>query len=175
MPASKLADEFAIQPEILLLRSADGMPVKQVFPRWAVVEKEAFNEAKSQHVYGKLRSDGKRDNLNCVVHVVNILKPVDVEFAKAVYHHIDPCGMLGKPSDGRAYKAYGINGALTCNYVLDFETLIKKINGILSCEDKEKAERMKLLLLLELKQLNFIGQLVAACSLNAIKFIDICN
>lgn len=162
-----LKQEYAIQPNILFLKSKDGKPLRAIYPPWCMIYKEQFQENRSQHSMGKLDASGNRDKQKCIAHVVSMLKGMgDIDYAKKIFHLLDPIGINATPIDNRAKKAYGMYSGLSCGMVVDFDSIIKRISTIkdVSAKNPKYAMHLKDMLAYRLEQTNYIAELLVAPS-----------
>lgn len=179
--SNKLQDRYAIQPNILLLRSLDGKPVRLVYPTWSIIYPSSFKDSWETYVHGKIDPrTGKRSEKNCHTHVMNILdrtfKPivdnphkdkVEQEWANIytkIHDLISPVPFNGKLKNPRLIKAYGMYSALSCGMTLNFEKIIKEVEIISEnmYTNTSYAKAKANLLCLKLEQTNFIASMITA-------------
>lgn len=162
-----LKQEYAIQPNILFLKSKDGKPLRAIYPPWCMIYKEQYQENKTQHSMGKLDANGNRDKQKCIAHVVSMLKGMgDFEYTRRIFNLLDPIGINATPIDNRAKKAYGMYSGLACGMVLDYDTIINRISTIkdLSTKNPKVAMHLKDMLAFRLEQTNYIAELLVSPS-----------
>ena len=179
--SNKLQDRYAIQPNILLLRSLDKKPIRLVYPTWSSMYPASFKDSWDTYVHGKIDpKTGKRSEKYCHSHVMNMLdrafKPIvdnpnkdkmEQEWATVytkLHDLISPVPFNGKLKNPRLIKAYGLYSALSCGMTLDFEQIINDVDIITKnmYSNTAYAKAKANLLCLKLEQTNFIASMITA-------------
>lgn len=142
---------------------------RHIYPAYGNVYKERYNENKQQHLYGQLDSNKNRNKQNCLMHVTNILKSCDLDFARRIFNLLDPVSLDCSPSDGRKEIAYGIHSAIACGLSVDYDAILKKVNQInsLTYSNPKQATQLKNELVLQIKQTDYIAQMLYAPTMMA--------
>lgn len=175
-----LKEQYQIRSNFLIFKSVDGKPVRAIYPSWGKIYPKAYNTLKLKHRFGnpvnkdlevsKENSDRKR----CLAEVKSYLSSCDPEFYKQVYNMLDPVSLDAKPIDGRKFKAYGIHSALYSGMEVDYDRIIKEVKQIQEATftNPTKANHLKNLLTLELKQSNYIASLMYAPTSMSAKLVE---
>ncbi len=142
---------------------------RHIYPVFGNVYKERYNENKQQHLYGQLDANKNRNKQNCLMHVTNILKGCDMPFARRIFNLLDPVSLDCSPADGRKEIAYGIHAAIACGLSIDYDKILKKVNQIntLTYSNPKQATQLKNELVLEIKQTDYIAQMLYAPTMMA--------
>ena len=185
---SDLLDEkCAVQPDILYLHSHDGKPLRELYPTWSANYKQEFTVYAKEYMHGagesekncfeELRQVVRTETVDKFLEAGALQEDVICRKLQAVIDGLWPISVhvpyinekKGEEVKDREIIAYGIYGALNCGMRLDFAPIIAKCRaiqvGVLAGgAEKERALRELDRLLLEIRQMNFLGSVLEACA-----------
>lgn len=196
-----LSDKYAIVPDIIYLHSFDGKPLRNVYPLWSVKNNDKYTEyaesyRKSVEEVGENSFEGLRQILKYEIldklvegGAVKEKDPICRKIG-AILNGLLPVSLFMLLKDEKwaekmaerrkiwTLTGEGVFGAITCGMQVDFEPLVGYSrlirDGIFSNDEYEKERALRDLdkLVLEVRQMNFFGNVMTGWASVCASFVN---